>query len=153
MAGGSVNVTIILIGAIAILALMGGSAYTAYGLGQDNVRAEVAESVARARKEADAKRNAEAEKARKLAAGLQTALTKQKGLNRDLGDSLAKHIAAMPAPPAGCPEPRLTDGLLDDWNRANRATHHPAGRGLSVPGGTAAGADLPRLGGGNPESR
>jgi hypothetical protein len=153
MDGGSVNVTIILIGAISILVLMGGSAYTAYGLGQDNVRAEVAESVAKARAEADAKRNAEAATARKLAAGLQTALTKQKGLNRDLGDSLAKHIAAMPAPPPGCPEPRLTDGLWDAWNAANHATAAPAGRGLSIPGGTAASPSGAVLGRSNPEPR
>jgi hypothetical protein len=147
MDGGSVNVTLILGAAVAILVLMGTSAYTAYGLGQDNVRAEVAESVARARKEADAKRNAEAEKARKLAAGLQTALTKQKGLSRELGDSLAKHIRAMPKPPPGCPEPAITDGMFDDLNRGLSGARHEAGRKLPAAAGAPAAVDGKEPGG------
>lgn len=124
------NVYVLMGAAIVVAALVAGAGVKGYRLGQDNVRAEVALSVEAARNEAEAKRNAEAATARKLAAGLQTALTKQRRLANDLGTSLQAHIRAMPAPAAGCPPERLTDELLNDLNRALAGAEGDAGRKL-----------------------
>ena len=126
--------------ALAVMVAVGAAGYKGYSLGEDHVRAENAIAVEASRAAAEKERAATELSARTAAASLQNALGRQRNLNRDLGDSLAKHIAAMPAPPANCPEPRLTDELWDDVNRASHAATRPALGGLPSPTGAAAGA-------------
>ena len=137
------GITVYLVAALAILGAIAGAGLTGYHRGQDNVRAEVALQVEQARNAAEAKRKAEADSARKYAADLQTTLDKQRRLSRDLGNSLAKHIAALPPRPAGCPPERLTDELLDDANRALAGPGDAAGGKLPGAGRTAADPDRP----------
>lgn len=137
------GITIYLIAAIAVAVMVAGAGYKGYGLGQDNMRAEYAAAVEKARTEAEAKRQAEEVKARQLAQNLQTSLAKQRKLANDLGTSLQAHIRAIPKPPAGCPEPRLTDGLLSDVNRALAGAEGAPGTGLPPASGTTTPTDRP----------
>lgn len=134
---------IYMVAAIVFLAALAGTGWKAYGLGADHIRAEFAQAQEDARKAAESQRQADQQAARKAASTLQAALTRQKALSRDLGDSLAKHIAALPAPPPGCPEPRLTDGLRDTINRALAGGAGAAG--TVVPSGSKPAADADRL--------
>lgn len=129
--------------ALAFAVSVAGAGWKGYSLGEDHARAEFAAERDRARAQADEARKADQDAARKSAAVLQAALSKQKRLNADLGTALEAHIRAMPKPPAGCPEPRLTDGLFDSWNSANRGGKGAAGGILPAGSGTAAPTDRP----------
>ena len=132
-----------LIAALVVVGLVAGAGWKGYDLGQDDARAEFAAERDRARERSEANRKADQDKARKSAQNLQTALARQKALNRDLGTALEAHIRALPAPPDGCPAPTLTPGLLDAWNAGNRAGSGAAGGSLPTGSRAAAGTDRP----------
>ena len=139
--------------ALALLVALAGAGYQGFQLGRDAEKAANVAREAAAREAVEAQRQADANKARQTAQTLQANLTKQRSLNRDLGNALEAHIRAIPTPPAGCPAPALTDGLWDDWNRANRATTGSAGRSLPDAGGTSTPAAGTVPASGNPEPR
>ncbi len=126
--------------ALAFMVALAGAGWKGYDLGIDHERVANLAAAEQARKEAEAYSKGQRASARQSAANLQTALAKQKGLAHALGDSLAKHIAAMPPPPKGCPAPVLTDSLLNDWNGAN-AGSGAAGGSVPGPSGVVAPAD------------
>ncbi len=134
------GITVYLVAALVVVGLVAGGTYKGYQAGADHERVANLAAAEQARKEAEAYSKGQRASARQSAANLQTALAKQKGLAHALGDSLAKHIAAMPPPPKGCPAPVLTDSLLGDWNAANTGGRDTGG---SVPAtsGTVAPAD------------
>ena len=132
------NPWILLAVVVAFAVAVTGAGIQGYRLGGDSVRIEWESATIKAKDEAELARQRTADTARKLSGNLQTALGKEKRLNRDLSTSLQAHIRAIPAPPAGCPDPVLTPSLLDDWNRANAGPDSPAAGGLPATGGTAA---------------
>lgn len=143
-----------LIGALVVAFMVAGAGVQGYRLGGDHVRAEYAEAQAQAQKEADAYATGLRASARRQAQNLQTALAKQKGLNRAIGTDLEEALRkAAESVPAGCPAPGLSDGLRDLWNRANHASDGSAGRIVPGAGGTSPGAAGAVPSGGNPESR
>jgi hypothetical protein len=148
-----VNVTLILGAAVAIMVLMGISSYTAYGLGGDSVRAEKAAEEKQAREESEAYSRGLRASARKTAATLQSKLIQQKALAHELGGSLAKHIAAMPKTPVGCPEPAISDGVFNDLNRALSGAASAAGGKLPATTGAASPADRKEPGGSGLKAR
>ncbi len=131
---------IYLVAIIAGLVALAGAGWKGYDLGIDHERVANLAAAEQARKEAEAYSKGQRVSARQSAANLQTALAKQKVLAHALGDSLAKHIAAMPAPHKGCPAPVLTDSLLNDWNGAN-AGSGTSGGSVSGSSGVVAPAD------------
>lgn len=139
-----------LIAALALMVALAGAGYKGYALGEDHVRAENAEAVAQAQKEADAYAAGLRTASRKQAKNLQTALAKQKGLNRAIGTELEQALRkAAESVPAGCPPPGLSDGLRDLWNRANHAPDRATGGSVPGSGGTAADADGKQSGSGH----
>ena len=143
-----------LIGALVVAFMVAGAGVQSYRIGRSVEKAETAEAREQAQKEADAYAKGLRASARRQAQNLQTALAKQKGLNRAIGTDLEEALRkAAESVPAGCPAPGLSDGLLDLWNRANHASDGSAGRIVPGAGGTAPGAAGAVLGGGNTEPR
>lgn len=143
-----------LIAALVVIGLIAGAGYKGYQAGGDRVRAEFAQATIDAQAAAEAARQADQDKARKSAANLQAALAKQKRLNATLGDSLARHIAALPKPAAGCPPFAVPDGLRDTINRSLAGAAEGAASGVVPDAGRAsAAANRPDDGRADPPAR
>lgn len=138
-----------LIAALVVAFMVGGAGYKGYNLGQDNIRTEWQAATIKAKEEADAERQRLQDSARQQAGNLQKTLAKEKALKNDLSNALQAHIRAMPKPPAGCPAPELSPGLLDLWQRANEGPDGAAGGKLPSTGGTVAAPDKTRPGSGD----